>query len=153
MIPAPIMQVLATMALMGALTLSPINQLTQVEAAPWEPAETDVVALAKTLYGECRGCSELQQRAVAWTIFNRVDDPRFPDSLIEVVTQPYQFAGYSESFPVTEELEALARDCLTDYHNGEDRVFGPDFLYFFGNGRINIFSTEYGGKGERWDLE
>jgi hypothetical protein len=54
---------------------------------------------------------------------------------------------------VTAELEALARDCLTDWHNGEDRVFGPDFLYFFGNGRINIFSTEYGGRGERWEQE
>lgn len=153
MMPAPIMQVLVTMALMGALTLSPINQLTQVEAAPWEPAETDVVALARTLYGECRGCSELQQRAVAWTIFNRVDDPRFPDSLIEVVSQPYQFAGYSESFPVTEDLAALAWDCLTDWHFERERVLEPEFCFFFGNGRINIFSTEYGGKGERWAEE
>lgn len=27
---------------------------------PWEPEEADIVALAQTLYGECRGCSELQ---------------------------------------------------------------------------------------------
>lgn len=145
MIPAPVMHVLATMALLCSLSLEPVT--------PWEPDAADVTALAKTLYGECRGCSELQQRAVAWTIFNRVDSEQFPDSLIEVVSQPYQFAGYSESFPVTAELEALARDCLEDWHFGRERVLEPDFCFFFGNGRINIYSTEYGGKGERWSEE
>lgn len=146
MIPAPVMHVLTTLALLCSLSLEPV-------LPPWEPDPAEVDALARTLYGECRGCSELQQRAVAWTIFNRVDDSRFPDSVIEVITQPSQFFGYRESFPVTAELEALARDCLTDYHNGEGRVFGPDFCFFLGNGRINIFSTEYGGKGERWAEE
>lgn len=145
MIPAAVMHVLATMALLCGLSLEPVT--------PWEPDPADVDALAKTLYGECRGCSELQQRAVAWTIFNRVDSEQFPDTVIEVITQPAQFFGYRESFPVTKDLEALARDCLIDWHKGVGRVFGPDFLYFTGNGRINIFTTEYGGKGERWDLE
>lgn len=145
MIPAPVMHVLATMALLCSLSLEPVT--------PWEPEAADVEALARTLYGECRGCSELQQRAVAWTIFNRVDDSRFPDTVMEVITQPSQFFGYSESFPVTAELEALARDCLTDWHFERERVLEPDFCFFFGNGRINIFSTEYGGKGERWAEE
>lgn len=142
--PPVISQLLATWALLFAL--APLEK-------PWEPDPADVTALARTLYGECRGCSELQQRAVAWTIFNRVDSEQFPDSVIEVITQPSQFFGYKESFPATEELTELARECLIDWHNGENRVFGPDFLYFFGNGRINIFSTEYGGKGERWAEE
>lgn len=145
MIPVPVMHILATMALLCSLSLEPVT--------PWEPDPADVDALARTLYGECRGCSEIQQRAVAWTIFNRVDSSDFPNSLIEVVSQPYQFAGYSESFPVTAELEALARDCLEDWHFERERVLEPDFCFFFGNGRINIFSTEYGGKGERWEKE
>lgn len=145
MIPPIVMQVLATLALLCSLSLEPVT--------PWEPDPAEVDALARTLYGECRGCSELQQRAVAWTIFNRVDDPRFPDTVIEVITQPSQFFGYSESFPVTAELEALARDCLEDWHFDRERVLEPDFCFFFGNGRINIFSTEYGGKGERWAEE
>ena len=145
MIPPIVMQLLATLAIVCNLSLAPVT--------PWEPEAADVDALARTLYGECRGCSELQQRAVAWTIFNRVDDPRFPDSVIEVITQPSQFFGYSESFPVTAELEALARECLEDWHFERERVLEPDFCFFFGNGRINIFSTEYGGKGERWAEE
>ncbi len=146
MIPAPVMQVLATMALTCSLSLAPV-------VPAWEPDPAEVDALARTIYGEARGCTEIQQRAVAWTVFNRIDDDRFPGSLIEVVTQPQQFAGYSESFPVMEELEELARDCLTDWHSGEDRVLAPEFVFFFGDGKKNIFSTEYGGRGERWDLE
>ena len=144
MIQTIVIELLATLAIVCGL--APIPEA-------WEPDPADVDALARTLYGECRGCSELQQRAVAWTIFNRVDNSDFPNSLIEVVSQPYQFAGYSESFPVTDELEAMARDCLIDWHNGEGRVLGPEYLYFTGNGRINIFTTEYGGKGERWAEE
>ena len=148
MIPPVIMHVLATMALLTGMTLAPILP----EPDPWEPDPADVTALAKTLYGECRGCSELQQRAVAWTIFNRVDSDLFPDTVLEVIKQPSQFFGYRESFLVTDELYALAYDCLTDWHNGEDRVLEPEFLYFTGNGRINIFRTGY-NSGEVWAEE
>lgn len=118
----------------------------------WEPDEADVLALARTLYGECRGCSELQQRAVCWCIFNRVDDSRFPDTVLGVITQRSQFFGYSPTNPVWNSLYDLAKDCLIDWHNGENRVFGPEFLYFTGNGRINVFTTQYGG-GEKWEKE
>lgn len=119
---------------------------------PWEPDEADVTTLAQTLYGECRGCSELQQRAVCWCIFNRVDDSRFPDTVVGVITQKSQFFGYSASNPVWDSLYQLAHDCLIDWHNGENRVFDSDYLYFHGNGVKNIFTTEYGG-GERWAEE
>jgi hypothetical protein len=76
-------------------------------------------------------------------VFNRVDDSRFPDSIIGVVSAPYQFAGYKTSFPVTNELYDLARECIIDWHNGENRVLEPGFCFFFGNGRINIFSTPF----------
>ena len=142
-VPSAVAHVLASMALICSLSLAPV-------APAWEPDPAEVDALARTIYGEARGCTEIQQRAVAWTIFNRIDDPRFPGSLIEVVAQPSQFAGYSEGFPVTEELEDLARDCLEDYHSDEDRVLAPEFVFFFGDGKKNIFSTEYGGRGESW---
>lgn len=148
MIPPIVMSLLASLALITGMTLAPVLP----EPEPWEPDPAEVTALAKTLYGECRGCSELQQRAVAWCIFNRVDNNRFPDTVIEVITQPSQFFGYRESFPVMEALEALARDCLIDWHNGENRVLEPEFLFFTGNGRINIFTTEWNG-GREWAEE
>ena len=115
----------------------------------WEPDEAEVVALAQTLYGKCRGCSELQQRAVCWCIFNRVDDSRFPDTVIGVITQRSQFFGYSSSNPVWYSLYDVAKDCLMDWHNGENRVFGPEFLFFHGDGTKNHFTTAWNG-GEEW---
>lgn len=122
------------------------------QPTPWEPDPAEVTALARTLYGECRGCSELQQRAVCWCIFNRVDDSRFPDTVLGVITQRSQFFGYSPSNPVWDSLYTVAYDSLVDWHDGENRVLEPEFLYFTGNGRINIFTTEHGG-GERWAEE
>lgn len=122
------------------------------EPTPWEPEEVEVLALARTLYGECRGCSELQQRAVCWCIFNRVDDPRFPDTVLGVITQRSQFFGYSASNPVWDSLYDLAHACLVDWHCGGNRVLEPEFVFFHGTGRINVFTTEYGG-GERWAEE
>lgn len=127
-------------------------RLQRPEPEEWEPDEAEVLALARTLYGECRGCSGLQQRAVCWCIFNRVDDSRFPDTIIGVVSQPHQLQGYSSSNPVWESLYDVAYSCLVDWHNGENRVLDSDYLYFHGNGVKNIFTTQYGG-GEVWAKE
>ena len=145
MMPAVVAKLLVTLTILCQLT--PLTE-------PWEPDEAEVTALAQTLYGECRGCSELQQRAVCWCVFNRVDDERFPDSIIEVLEAPYQFAGYKTSFPVWDNLYDLARECIIDWHNGENRVLDPEFVFFHGNGRINIFTTKYGkDEGRRWAEE
>lgn len=146
MIPPVVMRVLVTLAMLTGMTLESVT--------PWEPDPAEATALAKTLYGECRGCSELQQRAVCWTVFNRVDDPRFPDNIIDVLEAPYQFAGYQTSFPVWDNLYDLACECMTDWHNGENRVLESEFVFFHGNGRINIFTTQYGrDEGKRWAEE
>lgn len=116
---------------------------------PWEPDEADVLALARTLYGECRGCSELQQRAVCWCIFNRVDDSRFPDTVLGVITQKSQFFGYSASNPVWDSLYDVAYQTMVDWNNRENRVFGPEYCFFHGDGRRNHFTTEWNG-GKEW---
>jgi hypothetical protein len=144
-LPTAIIHVLTTMSLLCNLSLAPIQP-------PYTPDEESVVALAQTLYGECRGCSELQQRAVCWCIFNRVDSEQFPNTVLEVVSQKNQFFGYKTSFPVTDELYDLAHECMVDWRNGENRVFSEDFLYFTGNGRINIFRTGW-NSGDVWAEE
>lgn len=124
-------------------------RLQRPEPEEWEPDEAEVLALARTLYGECRGCSELQQRAVCWCIFNRVDDSRFPDTIIGVVSQPHQLQGYSSSNPVWESLYDVAYSCLVDWHKGENRVLEPEFCWFYGDSRRNHFTTAWQG-GEEW---
>jgi hypothetical protein len=122
----------------------------------------EAIALAKTVWGEARGCSKAEQAAVAWCILNRVDSelPYMPDDIIGVVTQKDQFAGYSEDFPVEEEQLELALDVLGRWEAekcGETevgRVLPKEYLYFHGDGTSNHFRTDYeGGTIWNWNLE
>lgn len=116
--------------------------------------------IAKTVWGEALGCSKTEQAAVIWCILNRVDsdNPYFPDDVISVITQPYQFVGYNPSNPVDEELYNLALDVLTRWNtekeNGGDvgRVLPSDYLFFHGDGRHNYFCKSYQSDGAYWSF-
>ena len=110
--------------------------------------EADVIALAQMLYGEARGCTVNNQMKCVWCVLNRVDDPRFPDSIIGVVSQPGQFYGYSPNFPVWANLYAVALDVLTRWSmekQGADvvRELDASFVWFTGNGVENVFREAY----------
>ena len=110
--------------------------------------EDDVTEVAKMLWGEARGCTRDNQIKCAWVVVNRVDDDRFPDTIQGVLEQPSQFHGYSESFPVTDELYSIAFDVLTRWSYEKQvipvrRELPSSFLWFTGNGRENIFREEY----------
>lgn len=114
----------------------------------------EITYIAKTLYGECRGCSMTQQAAVAWCILNRADN--WGMGIIDVITAPGQFGGYSPNHPVWSELYDLAQDVLARWRresNGETdvgRVLPREYMWFSGNGRVNIFRNAYRG-GSVWD--
>ena len=110
--------------------------------------EADVIALAQMLYGEARGCTVDNQAKCVWCVLNRVDDPRFPDTIIGVVSAPGQFYGYSPSFPVWDNLYAVALDVLTRWSmekQGADvaRELDASFVWFTGNGVENVFRGAY----------
>ena len=110
--------------------------------------EDDVVSMAKMLWGEARGCTRDNQIKCAWIVVNRVDDERFPDTIQGVLEQPSQFHGYSESFPVTDELYSVAFDVLTRWSYEKQgipvrRELASSFLWFTGNGVENIFREVY----------
>lgn len=110
--------------------------------------EADVIALAQMLYGEARGCTVNNQMKCVWCVLNRVDDPRFPDSIIGVVSQPGQFYGYSPNFPVWDNLYAVALDVLTHWSmekQGADvaRELPNTYCWFTGNGVENVFREAY----------
>ena len=129
-----------------------------VEEAEIEPKpvldEADVEMLAKLVWGEARGCTTTEQAAVIWTVLNRVDseDPIFPDTIEEVVTQPFQFIGYDSSYPVEQDKVALARDVLTRWlGGGEGRVLPEEYVFFHGDGVQNHFRIEFKHNGLYWD--
>ena len=110
--------------------------------------DEDVVAVAKMLYGESRGCSIDNQQKAVWCVLNRVDDERYPDSIIEVLSQSGQFHGYSPNHPVWDELTAVAEDVLTRWSLEKqgvavNRELPKSYLYFTGTGRENIFREAY----------
>lgn len=117
---------------------------------PW--TVDDVAALARMLYGEARGCDETQQAACVWCVLNRVDDARYPDTILGVLEQPGQFCGYNGDNPVLPDLFLLAEDVLLRWSTGGDgRVLPAEYLYFSGDGSTtNTFRTALAG-GEIWD--
>jgi hypothetical protein len=120
----------------------------ETEQASRDPAEY----LAKTLYGEARGCSTVEQAAVVWCVLNRVDDESglWPDDIIGVVTQPNQFYGYDPDLLAVVE-DVLARWEMEDICLGDvGRVLPEEYLYFTGDGRVNSFRDQYQG-GNTWD--
>lgn len=110
--------------------------------------EADVIALAQMLYGEARGCTVDNQRKCVWCVLNRVDDARFPDTIIGAVSQSGQFYGYSPYFPVWDNLYAVALDVLTRWSmekQGADvvRELPDTYCWFTGFNGSNHFREVY----------
>ena len=108
----------------------------------------DVVAMAKMLWGEARGCTRDNQAMAVWCVLNRVDDSRFPDTIQGVLSQPSQFHGYSPDFPVWDELKEVARDVLTRWSLEKqgvtvERELLPEYVFFTGDGIQNNFRAVY----------
>ena len=153
---------LAAVVLLTSLTAPP----EPVERVVWEdcnpPAyiatDAEVDALARLLYGEARSCDVEGQAAVVWCVLNRMDseDPYFPDTVMGVSTQPSQFFGYSEDYPVLPELVEVAEDVLMRWNieksgiEDAGRVLPREYLYFSGDGTQNYFTREY-NDDEAWD--
>ena len=131
-----------------------VQQMVAVPEPSAEPeyemyfTEDDVVAMAKMLWGEARGCALDNQQKAVWCVLNRVDDSRFPDTILGVLSQPSQFHGYSPDFPVWDELKEVARDVLTRWSLEKqgvavERELPNTYLWFTGDGVQNHFREAY----------
>ena len=110
--------------------------------------EDDVIAMAKMLWGEARGCTRDNQAMAVWCVLNRVDDPRFPNTIQGVLSQPSQFHGYSPDFPVWDELKEVALDVLTRWSLEKqgvtvERELPSEYVFFTGDGIQNNFRATY----------
>lgn len=142
------MRMLASLVL-AVMLLSPQNLITVDQG--------DAELIARAMYGECRGIeSTMEQAAVAWTILNRVDDPRFPGTVKDVVTQPSQFTGYKPGNPIDPELLAIAQDVLSRWQRERDgeqevgRVLPAEYVFFVGRNGRNYFGYEW-PVAKTWD--
>lgn len=143
-------RVALTVALLTVATILAALMPWSGTVAEYVPNAAEVEALAKLIYGVAGIVpSTTEQAAVVWCVLNRVDDPRFPDTVLEVIEAPYQFSGYDPEYPVKEEFAILAADVLTRYRaelDGEEnvgRVLPAEYCFFTGDGRRNHFTTEW----------
>lgn len=118
-------------------------------AVPNELAEL----AGRAVWGEAGGIQDYAQRAaVIWCACNRADAW---DMEIGDVLNVDAFHGLAIKGEVPEQHVELARDVLARWtleaEGWQDvgRVLPSRFLYFEGDGRVNHYSTEYGG-GEYW---
>lgn len=118
-------------------------------AVPDELAEL----AGRAIWGEAGGIQdEAQRAAVVWCACNRAGAW---DMEIGDVLNVDAFHGLAIKGEVPEQHVELARDVLARWtleaEGWQDvgRVLPSRFLYFEGNGIVNLFSTEYGG-GEYW---
>lgn len=121
----------------------------------------EVIVLAKCLEGEAGALkSDMEKAAVIWCVLNRVDSKEryYPDDIIGVVTQQYQFTGYNENNQVRDDLVELVLDVLGRWqaeHRGEEnvgRVLPKDYLWFYGLTARNTFRNAYEkDKADYWD--
>mgnify|MGYP004724363835 FL=1 len=117
-----------------------------------EPDPYIVDLLARTIYAEARGCSTMEQAAVAWCVLNRVD-AGYGD-IEAVLTAPHQFATWSGE--IGQEQLDIATDVLIRWERekaGESdvgRVLPGGYLWFTGVGFRNYVRDAYEGD-EYWD--
>lgn len=71
--------------------------------------ESELHCLSLAIYGEARGETADGMKAVAFVIMNRVANRRFPNTVCEVVLQPFQFEALSPSSPL-HDMAQLALD-------------------------------------------
>jgi spore germination cell wall hydrolase CwlJ-like protein len=128
----------------SASPLSSDHEHTYYKGVNWGPTAREIRLIAQAIWGEARGCSAAEQALVAWTIFQRTDDPRWPGSIAEVVTQPHQFA-YAKSFPVDENIHNLVLKELQKWqHGAAPPTLSPyaataRYYFFEGDGAHNWF--------------
>ena len=107
----------------------------------------EVTLVAKTVWGEARGCSREEQMLVVWCICNRADARG--QRIEQVVTASNQFHGYNESNPVDECIQEVVREVLEAWSRGEEAlVLEPyattsDYQFFTGDGCHNWFREGY----------
>lgn len=96
--------------------------------------EKESEMLAKLFAGlqnfeEKYGYSENDYLTYARCVFNRVDNPAYPNSLAEVINQESQWVGYSDSNQVLTKYKTIAKKAITEWRNETSKPVANDYVY------------------------
>jgi hypothetical protein len=116
------------------------------------PTVAEVDRVTKMMPGEFNGTSITERAQPVWCALNRIDsnEPDFRNikTLTQAITHG-MFHGYYSSNSVLPEYKALAIDVITRWINEKlgfenvGRVLPPEFTFFSGTGKHNIYRTMY----------
>ena len=98
----------------------------RIAAANAKQSEAEIIA--RVFYG-VEGVNTSDLRTLAWCIFNRVDNPRFGNTVHAVITEEGQFEMYRANYPVIEEYYQIASEELDRWRNGSRRPVSNDYVY------------------------
>ena len=119
-----------------------------------EIASKIILKEAESVKDNCGVSGDCHRAAVIWCILNRVD-AGYGD-FEEVATAPNQFAYYQNT-RIVKEFYELAEDVLDRWSQEKagikdvGRILPQDYLWFRGNGKVNIFRNKYKGDYKIWD--
>jgi N-acetylmuramoyl-L-alanine amidase len=88
----------------------------------------DIYLLAKVIHAEARGEPYIGQVAVGAVVLNRVKSDKFPDTIREVIYQPFAFTAVDDGQINLEPNEA-AYKAAEDAFSGWDPSYGSLFYY------------------------
>ena len=93
-----------------------------------EQESNDLYLLAKCIHAEARGEEYLGMVAVGAVILNRVASPDFPNTIYDVIYQPWAFTAVHDG-QIGLEPEAPAYQAAQDALNGWDPSYGSLYYY------------------------
>ena len=110
------------------IPLTQVTSRSSRQGAPFAATSAEIELMAKAVYGEARGESALGQTAVAAVIINRVRSPEFPNTISEVIYEPWAFTcvndGQINLTPNTQAYMAV-REALS----GFDPTYGSTYYW------------------------
>lgn len=122
-------------------TITPEVPEVSEDSLPITDEEFIILCNAVAHEAGCNWISTYDKALVVEVIMNRVESSMFPNSILGVLTQPYQFTGSSSyvylgdySRHVTQDV----KDAVTLYFT-EKESFGHGYFYFYGDGYNNYF--------------
>ena len=133
------------------------TELAQLAASEATIMKNEANYLAKMLYGarnfeEKYGYSTDDYMTLARCVFNRVDNPKFPNSVQEVVQQEKQWVGYSDDNPIVDKFYKIAYNAVEEWHHEVIKPVTSDYAWAELTSRGCYLKNDYeaGAYSVRW---
>ena len=101
---------------------------TETEAQPMEYTEEDLYVLSHIIQCEAGYCEREMMEGVGSVVLNRVADPRFPNTITEVVNQPGQYRPVTDGIFTSAQPTELVMEVSIDLLEWGSK-FPPEVIY------------------------